>query len=731
VAALGIFAAACGHDAPVAVPPKPIARVPDPDLLSIVPRPRELTRCAGAFVVNPSTRIGYEGDARATADRLAHWLGIGHVVRGRDAEIVLSLEGSDTRDPAQDVATTTDEAYVLDVDTKHAVVRSRGRAGLFYGAETLAKLAGSRPILAAASPKLPFGVPCVHVDDSPRFAFRGMHLDVVRHFFDATTVMRYVDLLAFYKLNVFHFHLTDDQGFRLTLPSHPELATPPAYSEADVRAIVDYARERFVTVIPEIEMPGHARAILASHPELSCAGKPLPLPSTWGIFEDVLCPGNPATLSLVDDVLGDVTTLFPSRIVHIGGDEVPTTRWSACPKCSARMKAENLTAQELEGAFLRDVAGKLARRGRRTAVWDDALESGLPDDAIVLAWRNEDRGAAAAEAGHDVVMTPQQWVYFDRRQSRSSSEPGPYSVVGWDRLYFFDPSSKVKSARLKGAEGALWTEYVTTPADLETRLLPRLAALGEILWSPSAERFDAIHGFTTRFTAERPMLDAAQVRYFVDPPQIAPKKVFLTRYELDLRASWLFYDGVVRYTTDGSDPTPASPRVTGSIMLYDTADVSARLFLPNGRTSDVARGRFEKQALSPPRDLAVHEYVEYKYYEGDFHALPDFSTLVPKRAGKMDGFGFDPSFRANGFAVLYDSVYDAPEDGIYTCLASADDGVRVTIDDRLVVDDDGEHAPRDVSGEVALAAGKHALHVAYFQSGGGKALGVRCGILKP
>jgi hexosaminidase len=734
-AILAVLAAACGHDAGVAAPvrePPPLVPPRAASSLPLVPRPRAIATCAGELAITRATRIAFEGDARAQAMRLARWLGLppeNVAPRGSaHADVELVIEPNPiavARDPARDLPSAIEEGYTLDVSPRGAIVRGGGPAGVFYGAETLAELAGARPIEGAPATQLPRSVPCVRIADAPRFPYRGMHLDVARHFFGKDVVKRYVDLLAFYKLNVFHWHLTDDQGFRLRAAG---LATEPSYADEDVREIVQYARDRFVTVVPEIEMPGHARAILAVRPDLSCTGEKQPVPTTWGIFEDILCAGNPQTIALIDEVLAHVTELFPSRIVHIGGDEVPTTRWESCPKCAARMKREGLSPARLEGAFLRDVGALLAKRGRRAAVWDEAVTTGLPDDAIVFAWRNEDASRAAIAAGHDVVTAPRQWAYFDRRQSRSSPEPGPYPVVSWSQILARDAEPQVPvdfttpHARALGVEGAMWTEYVVTPEDLDMRLLPRLAALAETQWSETREPAS----FGARFAAQRPMLDAAHVRYFVEPPETPARKVFLVSFTQPLRASPLFPDGVVRYTLDGSDPTAASP--SGDVVVTQTADLAASLFLPDGRTSAVARTRLEKQTPSPGRAVAgALNGVGYTYFEGDFHALPDFASLgAPKRTGRLPSLGFDASFRDKGFAVLYEAVLEAPRDDVYTCVASADDGVRLTIDDRLVVDDDGEHAPRDATGEVALAAGWHAVRVAYFQSAGGKAIAVSC-----
>jgi hexosaminidase len=708
--------AACG---------RPAAPVPVP-VPALVPLPRALTRCTGSFPITPATRIAAASPAAVSIGAaLARWLGLSsaNVGGASPAAITLVLEADASRDPAVEPPPREEQSYTLDVAPDAAIVRARGAAGLFYGAQDLAQLAGSRPVHPASPPPLPRSVPCVHVDDAPRFPFRGMHLDVARHFFDRSLVERYVDLLAFYKVDVLHWHLTDDQGFRLRIAG---LATEPSYTDEDVREIVSFARDRFVTVVPEIEMPGHARAVLAARPDLSCTGARLPVPKTWGVFEDILCAGNPEALALIDAIFAGVTTLFPSRVVHVGGDEVPTTRWEACPKCAARMKREALAPAKLEGAFLRDVGALLARRGRRAAVWDEALDTGLPEDAIVYAWRSEAAGRAAADAGHDVVVIPQQWLYFDRRQSRSSPEPGPYPVVSWSQLLAFDPAGATPSPRVLGSEGALWTEYVETPADVEMRLLPRLAALAETQWSPLPHDAAA---FASRFAAQRPMLDAAGVRMFVEPPDTPPKKVFVDTLVLPLVGSPLFPDGVVRFTLDGHDPSPASPPSHGEVRVTESVDLAARLFLPDGRVSAVARTRLEKQTLSDalavdPSSLVVG--VAYAYYEGDFHALPDFASLTPARVGRMPAIGFDAGFRAERFAVRYDGLLPIADPGVHRCTASADDGVRVTIDGRLVLEDDGEHAPREVSGEVALAAGLHALRVAYFQGARGKSLTVSC-----
>lgn len=737
-----------------------------------MPRPRKVTTCAGAFPIYTSTRIVIEqAAARPVAERLARWLGVApDRVRALGAgeqaplfAISLTLESpaAPARDPGvEPPRSTSDEGYTVDVDSGGARLRGRSPAGLFYAAQTLAQLVLRRPLEGAPPAQGAQGAmraaPCVHIEDAPRVAFRAMHLDVARHFFSREIVERYVDLLSLYRFNVFHWHLTDDQGFRLEVRSHPELTQVGArrreadgtehaghYTQAEARAVVAYAKERFVTVVPEIEMPGHARAILAAHPELSCTGKKQEVPSTWGVFDDVLCAGNPATYALVDDVLRETTEVFPSRYVHVGGDEVPTTRWKACPKCRAAMEKEKVSVEGLEGVFLKRATATLETRGRRAMAWDDAIGGGLATNAIAVAWRGGDAAARAAARGYDVVSAPSDAYYFNFWQSRSGKEAGHEGFIPWTRVLATPPVppglDAATASRVLGGEGALWTEYVKTPGELDALLLPRLGALAEALWSGASDERD----FARRFGGQREVLDAGGVAWFVEPPSgLRPRQLLLgerdARGARDARPRTLTFtlpslhpDGVVRYTLDGSEPTPRSPAYAGPIPIAAPAEVAARLFLPGGKTSAVVRGRFERAPLSQARPLAgarpAVAGVKYKYFEGDFRRLPDFATATLKQAGTLTSLAADaPGFRAERYAVEYEALFDAPVDGIYRFVASADDGVAVEIDGARVLEDDGEHAARDAEGEAALARGLHTVRILYFQGGGGRSLSLRC-----
>jgi hexosaminidase len=557
-------------------------------------------------------------------------------------------------------------------------------------------LAGCSPAKTAPPSSAP--------EPPPRYAYRGMHLDVARHFFGKEDVKHYVDLLAFYKFNVFHWHLTDDQGFRLELKKHPELTSVGGrdgfYTQNDVREIVAYAKARGITVVPEIEMPGHARAILAAHPELSCTGKAQEVPRTWGVFEDVMCAGNEQTFALLAEILDEVVALFPGPYVHVGGDEVPKTRWSACAKCAARMQAEHLGVDHLEGWFMERVTKMVAARGKRAMVWDEALDERLPKDVVVVAWQSKERGGEAVRRGHDVVMAPHEHLYFNYWQSKTRREPGHEGYLPWEKVRAFEPGT----GKVIGAEGALWTEYVTTREQIDTMVLPRMAALADAL-AGSKEPFPK------RFTAQRGELDRLGVKYFIEPPDVGiAKHVFVDRADVVVTLPALFPDATLR--------APIPKTVT------ETTDIETATLLPNGRSSIVVKTRYEKQTPKPARQGRPSGF-DYEYFEGTFTKLPDFGTLKSLRTGTMATIAIDPSFRAEGFAVRYTGMFEVRATGVARIVAKADDGVRVFVDDELVVEDDGVHAARDVAGEIALAGGVHRMRVEYFQGTGGKELAVK------
>ncbi len=404
------------------------------------------------------------------------------------------------------------EWHRVEVTGAGITVTAPTEEGLFRGSRTLVQLLEQGRAQAS--------LPCVTITDHPRFPWRGMHLDVCRHFFDVDFVKRYIDLLARYKMNTFHWHLTEDQGWRIEIGKYPRLTEVGArrsgsqvgpysrraydsipyggyYTQNQIRDVVAYAAARHITIVPEIEMPGHAMAALASYPRLGCTGGPYAVQRGWGVFDDVFCAGNDSVFTVLEDVLGEVMDLFPGEYIHIGGDECPKERWKACTKCQARMKANGLKDEhELQSYFIRRIEKFVNGRGRKIIGWDEILEGGLAPNAAVMSWRGTEGGAAAARQRHKVVMSPGSHCYFDHYQGDAAQEPlaiGGHTTV--QKVYAYEPiPAELRPDEHKyvlGAQGNVWTEYITRPENVEYMALPRMAALAEVLWTPVELRDEA------------------------------------------------------------------------------------------------------------------------------------------------------------------------------------------------------------------------------------------------
>lgn len=421
------------------------------------------------------------------------------------------------------------EAYRLLVRPDEIVLTGATPAGVFYALQTLRQLvSGTGPI------------ECVDIVDAPRFGWRGALVDVGRHFMPIPDLRRFIDAMARYKLNVLHLHLTEDQGWRIEIKKYPRLTEVGSirketmaghyeeqrfdgkphggfYTQDELRDLVAYAAERFVTIVPEIELPGHSQAAIAAYPELGCTGEQLEVRTAWGVSENIYNP-SAATLRFLEDVLDEVLDIFPSTFIHIGGDEAPKVQWKASPVAQARMKEFGLKDEdELQSWFIGHFGTYLAARGRRLIGWDEILEGGLPADATVMSWRGEEGGIAAAKAGHDVVMAPHPYVYFDQYQSRDKAAE-PVGIGGYTNLrkvYDYEPVpselTEKEAKHVLGAQGELWTEYIPTPSQLEYMAFPRLLALAEVLWTP-ADRKD-FESFWKRVNADLPRLAAQGVNY--------------------------------------------------------------------------------------------------------------------------------------------------------------------------------------------------------------------------
>ena len=560
--------------------------------------------------------------------------------------------------PASGIRFVTDESlpaegYELNVDGEGIEVRASQFPGFLYALQSLGQLLPAAVYGTEPAPDAAWEVPCVKIADAPRFAYRGMHLDVARHFFSVDEVKRYIDVMAIHKLNTLHWHLTDDQGWRIEIKRYPELTavgsirkatvvrkewgtydgTPYGgfYTQDEIRDVVKYAADRGVTVIPEIDLPGHMLAALTAYPELGCTGGPYEVWGRWGVADDVLCPGREKTFEFLEGVLTEVMELFPSEYIHIGGDECPKVRWEKCPRCQAKIRQLGLkddgehTAEHYLQSYVTDRIGKfLAQHGRRIIGWDEILEGRAPSDAVVMSWRGSEGGIAAAKLGHDVIMTPNSHFYFDYYQSLDT-DAEPFGIGGYipmEQVYSYDPAfpelTPEQQKHILGVQANLWTEYVLSDEHLEYMLLPRLAALSEVQWcQPETKdwnrfigsfRMDEIYSQMGYEFAKH--IFGVTASYAVDPEKGGVVMTLTTQG-----------GAPIRYTLDGSDPTASSPLYKAPVTIGESCTFKAAA-LREGMQTPVYTRKFDFNKATGRR-IALNAAPTLKYTYGGASLLVD------------------------------------------------------------------------------------------------------------
>lgn len=532
------------------------------------------------------------------------------------------------------------EGYVLTTTPEGISINGQTENGVFYGIQTL------RKSIPAETKGATILIPAGEIKDEPRFSYRGMHLDVGRHFFPKEFMKKYIDLLALHNMNTFHWHLTDDQGWRIEIKKYPKLTeigsqrsrtvigrntqeydnTPYGgfFTQEEAKEIVKYAQERYITVIPEVDLPGHMLAALAAYPEMGCTGGPYEVCPRWGIFEDVLCIGNDQTMQFLEDVMSEIIGIFPSKYVHIGGDEAPRTRWKKCPKCQARIKAEGLKADKnhtaedrLQSYCMTRIEEFLNSKGRQIIGWDEILEGDVAPNATVMSWRGMEGGIKAAQLGHDVIMTPTSFCYFDYYQTADTKDE-PLGIGGYvpiEKVYSLEPVpaalTEEQSKHILGAQANLWTEYIHSSEHVEYMILPRMAALAEVQWTqPEKKDFK---DFTKRLARLMKFYQRDGFNYAkhvfdlkVDfTPDVAKKAVVVTLSTID--------DAPIYYTLDGTEPTTASLKYTEPVAITETADFQAVVIRPEGKSKVVNKKISFNKATYCPIELTFQPSEKYKF----------------------------------------------------------------------------------------------------------------------
>ena len=524
------------------------------------------------------------------------------------------------------LANDNPEAYQLKVDASQVVISSPSEAGVFYGIQTLRKAVD---VAEGSNVELP----AVEINDQPRFGYRGMMLDVGRHFFSMDEIKTYIDMMALHNINRFHWHLSEDQGWRIEIKKYPKLTEIGSmrketvighnsgkydgkpyggfYTQEQAKEIVAYAAERYITVIPEIDLPGHMQAALAAYPELGCTGGPYEVWTQWGVSDNVLCAGNDQTIQFIKDVLAEIVEIFPSEYIHVGGDECPKDKWKTCPKCQARIKALGLKSdnkhtkeERLQSYVIHEAEEFLNSKGRKMIGWDETLEGGLAPNATVMSWRGEAGGIEAAKQHHDVVMTPNTYLYFDYYQSKDT-ETEPMAIGGYlpmERVYSYEPMPKSLSPEeqkyIVGVQANLWTEYIPDFKQVQYMVLPRMAALCESQWcAPEKKNYEAFLQRVSRL-----------IDIYAKNGWNYATHIFDVMLDLKPNTETGTLDAVARtidnapiyYTLDGSEPTTASEKYTDVIKIDKPCTLRTVAIRPSG-SSKITNDEisFSKSSMKP------------------------------------------------------------------------------------------------------------------------------------
>ena len=714
---------------------------------SILPIPVSLTQDTTCFVLPNSTTIGINHpDLKPAAEYLASILS---PATGYKFKI---SEGQGNINLGIDSMEGTEDAYTLVSNPESVNITGNTYRGVIAGIQSLRQLFPAEIESDKKVSGMSWGIPSVQIQDAPRFGWRGLMLDVSRHFYSKEEVMEFLDLMALYKLNKFHWHLTDDQGWRLEIKKYPLLTEKGAwrkfnnhdhdcikyaaeqdnpdyeiptdkiqivegdtlyggfYTQEDVKEVIAYAQVRGIDIIPELDMPGHMLAAVSNYDGISCFEE-----TGWGsTFSSPVCPGKDSALEFCKNVYTELIELFPYEYVHIGGDEVEKTNWKKCPDCQARMKEHSLkTEEELQAWFIHEMEKFFNSKGKKMIGWDEIIEGGLSETATVMWWRSWAKLAPSQTTGqgNDLIFTPNAPFYLDYAQDKKS-------VLN---IYHYDPMKEVPDADkqhlVKGVQGNIWCEWIPSRERMHYMAAPRMLAIAELGWSAN-DRKDWTD-FQTRMADQFGRLNVMDIQYRIpDLEGFMKKNVFIGEKKVEITC--LDPSASIHYTTDGSTPTLESPKYDGNLVLTETTELTLRVFRPTGKRSDIVKAYFEKTEYSPATTAAPsNPGLKATWYDFKGKTCAEIASAPVKKTYRVEDVTIPRDVRSYIIGLTYKGYINIPEDGIYSFLLSSDDGSMLYIDGKQVIDNDGLHAPGEVTGQAALKQGYHPIEVQYFDHGGG------------
>lgn len=713
--------------------------------LAIIPTPVYSQLSEGEFIFNSQVQL-YADDPSDKAVVFLH----DYLQQTRDYKKGIKAGSPSSSAPAlvltdKGTENLPDEGYRMTIKPDQIIIAGKD-AGLFYGIQSFIQLLPLNKTADAV-------IPAAKIEDYPRFEYRGMHLDVSRHFYPTEFIKKYIDLLAAYKLNNFHWHLTDDQGWRIEIKKYPKLTevggvraqtlvgghywdrmpqwfdqTPYKgyYTQDEVREIVKYASDRYVNVIPEIEMPGHSAAALAAYPELSCNPQgEHKVAETFGIFTDIYCPSE-KTFKFLEDVLTEVIALFPSKYIHLGGDEAPKDAWENSELAQKLIKKKKLKDEHgLQSYFIQRMEKFVNSKGRQIIGWDEILEGGLAPNATVMSWQGEEGGIAAAKQHHDVIMNSQKnGLYFNERpKGRSDMETKQYEWSMED-LYHYNPVPEVLTEEekkyIKGVQADIWTEYVLTPERVEYTLLPRMLALSEIAWTP-LESKNYKNFANESLPRQLARLDAEGIHYRV-PVAIGPVDTLMKGSDFKIELKPSVEGAKIYYTLNGFVPNETDRVFTEPLAFKipegQQRELQTLVITPSGKRSEVTRTILynRSQVENLPYIDGINA-LRYRLYSGSFKNIGELEHAKVVKSDTATSFNF-ASFKKDhpNFGIVYEGYINIEKDGEYLFALTSDGGSQLYINNRLVVDNMAGNMIAEKNGIVPLLKGLHKVKLKYFNA---------------
>ncbi len=708
--------------------------------LNFMPQPNKVELSEGAFLLNNKVQIVYTDNSLTNEAILLQ-----NQLKKLGHNLQRSTNGDRSISLLIDPQVIGKEAYRIRSNANRYTITANSSTGIFYGIQTFLQLF---PIEEQVKQ-----IPLVQIEDAPRFEWRGMHLDVSRHFSDVTEIKRLLAQMARLKLNVFHWHLTDDQGWRIEIPQYPRLTTVGStrdsslvghltcephqyeyekvsgfYTQDDIKEVVSYATKLHINVMPEFEMPGHAQAALAAYPNLGCFPEDsVKVWPRWGVSENIFCAGKKETYEFIQNVLDEFVKLFPYNYIHLGGDECPTTHWKKCPLCQQKMKETGCKNEyELQSYLIAEMGKYLEKKGKNIVGWEDILKGGIPEGATIMSWHGEKGGIEASKLGHKAIMTPASVVYLDMLQSIDPEEP--LSIGGLTTLeqaYKYDPAPFYLDEEVKqniiGGQANLWREYIRSDAHTEYMYFPRVQALAEVFWTqPEKKDFNQ---FNQRLNEEYKRLNAAGINFRVPPPEgLSPIQLYQSP-EAEIELHCLAETAKIYYTTDGSEPNTQSELYRGPFTLHigNSLVFKSASYLPSGKRSYTTTSELKHHDLLGERTVSTEQGAHYEVFNGPFYSAKSVGG-TPIEAGIVKYIHLSPSMLGNMRGIEFSGYLKIDTPGLHYFELKSICGSVFYIENQLLIDNDGFSYDNTRSGAIELQPGYYHFKLKYFNTNDGQSI---------